>query len=391
MMLRYLVASACVVLALAGAVTTAADMPLPLKVAGNQIVNSKGEPVRLRGVNCASLEWTSDGQGHIVQTVKVAIDEWKVNHIRLPLCQDRWFGKAPEQDPNEGGKAYRALVKEIVDLCASKGVYIMLDLHWSDKGEWGKSIGQHSMPDENSVLFWKDIAPVYANHPAVIFDLYNEPHDVSWDIWLNGGKVMDKPNTRQAGPAGEFEAVGMQRLLDTVRAIGAKNLVVAGGLDWAYDFSGILEGRQLKDPNGNGVLYPNHCYDNKRQLVDTWIANMEKASAKLPIIISEFGGSYYPPGTAPAGRGRRGGFGNSGSPNGPDWLMRVLQAIEDHKWSYTAWDFHPSAGPTLITGWDYTPTPSFGVYVKQMLVDQLPKYTPPAQTETPVQATPTTN
>jgi endoglucanase len=376
--MRCVTGCGCVVLAFT--VAAASSAPLPLKVVGNQILNSNGEPVRLRGVNCACLEWTSDGQGHILETVRVAIDDWKVNHIRLPLCQDRWFGKAPEQDPNESGQAYRALVRQVVDLCTSKGVYVMLDLHWSDTGEWGQNIGQHSMPDENSLAFWKDFAPVYANNPAVLFDLYNEPHDVSWDIWLNGGEVTDKPNNpRQT--ARTFKAIGMQSLLDAVRAAGAKNVVVAGGLDWAYDLSGILEGRQLKDPNGNGVIYPNHCYDNKRQLVDTWITNMEKASAQLPIIISEFGGAYYPPGTAPAGRGRR-GFGNFGSPNGPDWLMRVLQAIEDHKWSYTAWDFHPSAGPTLITGWDYTPTPRFGVYVKRMLAGQF-QYTPPAATDTP--------
>jgi hypothetical protein len=67
--------------------------------------------------------------------------------------------------------------------------------------------------------------------------------------------------------------------------------------------------------------------------------------------------------------------------NDGDWLMRVLQAIEDHEWSYTAWDFHPSAGPTLISGWDYTPSPGFGVYVKQMLAGTLPRYIPPAPVE----------
>jgi aryl-phospho-beta-D-glucosidase BglC (GH1 family) len=51
----------------------------------------------------------------------------------------------------------------------------MLDLHWSDAGEWGKQIGQHVMPDQNSVAFWNDVATTYKNHPAVIFDLYNEP------------------------------------------------------------------------------------------------------------------------------------------------------------------------------------------------------------------------
>ena len=91
-----------------------AKMPLPLKVVGTQILNSNNEPVLLRGVNTASLEWTSDGQGHILQTVKTAIEDWHVNHIRLPLSQDRWFGKAPEQ--KDEGRAYRALVKEVVDL-----------------------------------------------------------------------------------------------------------------------------------------------------------------------------------------------------------------------------------------------------------------------------------
>src|ERR1039457_2746442 len=73
------------------------NAPLPLKVVGTKILNRKGEPVLLRGVNAASLEWTSDGQGHILQSVNTAIQEWHANIIRLPLTQDRWFGKAPGQ------------------------------------------------------------------------------------------------------------------------------------------------------------------------------------------------------------------------------------------------------------------------------------------------------
>jgi hypothetical protein len=356
--------------------TDPAKMPMPLKVVGTRILNNKDQPVILRGVNAASLEWTNNGEGHILQTVKIAIDDWRVDHIRLPLSQDRWFGKAPEQ--KDEGKAYRALVKEIVDLCASKGCYIILDLHWSNVGEWGTNIGQHSMPDTNSLAFWKDFAPVFANHPAVLYDLYNEPHDVSWDIWLNGGTVTDRPNQRGA-PAKTFEAVGMQKLLDTVRATGAKNVVVAGGLDWAYDFSGILDGRQLKDPDGNGVIYANHAYNNKGHSVETWIGRMEKATAKLPVIVSEFGGS--------GGPNRRAAFGRAPNPKGDDWLLHVMQALQDHNWSWTAWDMHPSAGPTLISDWNYTPTPDFGVFVKQALSGTLPRYTPPAKT--PAEPTPT--
>jgi hypothetical protein len=351
-------------------------------VVGTQIQNSQNQPVTLRGVNTASLEWTSNGEGHILQSVNTAIREWRVNIIRLPLAQDRWFGKAPEQ--KDEGVAYRALVREIVDACATQDCYLALDLHWSDCGEWGTNIAQHSMPDANSVTFWKDCAAAYANHPAVIFDLYNEPHDVTWDVWLNGGTITDKPNTRRGGPPRTFEAVGVQKLLDTVRATGAKNLVILGGLDWAYDFSGILEGRQLADPAGNGVLYANHAYNNKGHSVDTWISRMEKAAAKLPVIVAEYGGSGGPNRRV----GRFGGGGVAASPTGDDWLLHVMQALQDHNWSWIAWDFHPSAGPTLISGWDYMPTRDFGVFVQQALAGTLPRYTPPVVSGAPTPASP---
>ncbi|HXR07033.1 MAG TPA: glycoside hydrolase family 5 protein [Candidatus Acidoferrum sp.] len=333
----------------AAASPSASKTPSPLHVVGTRILNSENQPVRLRGVNAASLEWTSDGEGHILKTLKVAIQDWHANVIRLPLCQDRWFGKAPEQQG--GAKSYRGLVQQAVETCATQGCYIILDLHWSDCNEWGTNIGQHSMPDLNSQAFWKDFAPVYANQPAVIYDLYNEPHDVSWDVWLKGGMITDKPNGRRAGPPRTYEAVGMQALLETVRAAGARNVIIAGGLDWAYDFSGILDGRQLADPNGSGVIYANHCYDNKNDTVAQWIAKMEKASAQLPVIVSEFGGN--------SGPSRRDASDN--------WLQHVMQALQEHQWSWTAWDLHRAAGPTLISDWNYTPTPRFGVLVKEAL------------------------
>jgi hypothetical protein len=52
--------------------------PLPLKAVGTKILDSKDGPVLLRGVNAACLEWTSDGQGHILQSVNTAIRDWGV-------------------------------------------------------------------------------------------------------------------------------------------------------------------------------------------------------------------------------------------------------------------------------------------------------------------------
>ncbi len=325
---------------------------------GTQLLDSQNKPVHLRGVNVASLEWTSDGEGHILDTVQTAIRDWHVNIIRLPLAQDRWFGKASEQ--TDEGKAYRALVRQIVDTCAAQACYILLDLHWSDEGEWGKQIGQHKMPDQNSLTFWKDCARTYKNHPAVLFDLYNEPHDVTWDIWREGGKVTEK--NRRTGDEKTYDAVGMQALLNAVRGTGARNVVVAGGLDWAYDFSGILAGKQLSDPKGHGVLYANHTYPFKGDTVEQWAAKMEAATKTLPVIVSEFG-------SQPS----RNGF----SDRSEQWVRYVLQVLQDHGWNWTAWDLHPAAGPCLISDWNYTPTPYFGMWVKQALLGTLPPYTPP--------------
>jgi hypothetical protein len=327
-------------------------MPLPLKVVGTHVVNSRGERVRLRGVNAAGMEWSSNGEGHILETVTVAIRDWHVNHIRLPLAQDRWYGKAPEQ--KGGGEAYRALVKQVVDRCASRGCYVILDLHWSDLGEWGRDIGQHPLPDRNSLAFWKEVARDYKDHPAILFDLYNEPFRVSWDAWRDGGRVTEQ---QKGGRKQEFEAVGMQAMLDTVRATGAKNVVIVGGLDWSYDMTGFLKGYQLNDRGGNGIIYANHAYPFKGDTVDRWVAKMEAATRTLPVIVSEFGGR-----------------------NAKDepWVRQVLQALEDHQWHWTAWDMHPAASPCLIRDWKYNPTPFFGQWVKLALEDRLPRYTPPA-------------
>ena len=167
----------------------------------------------LRGVNVPGYEWDSEGD-HDLKSIRTAIDEWHANAIRLPVNQDRWFGKAPEQV--DGGKAYRALIDAAEQEASSRGAYIFVDLHWNDQAEWGHNIGQHSMPDDYSAIFWKDAAAHFKNNPGVLFDLYNEPHDVSWHVWQNGGTVTDRPN-RSDMIAKTYHTPEMQTLLDVVR------------------------------------------------------------------------------------------------------------------------------------------------------------------------------
>lgn len=346
-------------------------LPLPQKVVGNQLLNSRNQAVVLRGVNIPDLEWSGSGQRRVLRSVNTAIRDWHVNIIRLPLVQNFWFGKAPEQ--RDGGASYRALVSQAVDACASQSCYVMVDLHWWDCGKWGTNISEHYMPDLSSVEFWKSCAAQFKNHPAVLFDLYNEPHDVSWSVWLHGGLVKEKPNPRNPTPTLEYEAAGMQTLLDAVRSTGARNVVVAGGLDWAYDLSGILAGMELRDSSGNGVVYANHTYIWKGDTPEQWRAKMEKVAARFPVIVSEFGGSGGPnrKTTQPVSAANRN--------NNDDWLLHTLQILRENNWSWVAWCFHPKAGPPMLSDWNYTPTPDFGIFVKQALAGELPRYAPPTE------------
>ena len=319
--------------------------PMRLHTEGIRTLDANGRPVRICGVNIASLEWQNGGD-HVQESVNRAITDWKVSLIRLPLAQDRWFGKMKDQKDN--GAAYRAIVDNLVDTCAAAHVYMDLDLHWSDCGKWvneGGKLGQHNLPDENSVIFWRDLATRYKNHPYVIFGLYNEPHDVSWVVWLNGGTATDIPaqwNPNQTKTT--YQAVGVQKLYDTVRATGAQNIVTVSGLDWGYDLSGVLQGYAIK---GTNFWYETHPYPNKKD----WDKCFGKVSGTYPVYVGEWGFGGH-------------GLGNT---NGLEYARNLMAYIEPHRLHWTAWDFHTAAGPTLIKNWNYEPT-VFGQFVKAQLV-----------------------
>ena len=53
-------------------------------------------------------------------------------------------------------------------------------------------------PDTRSEEFWASAAARYKNQPHVLFGIYNEPFNISWDVWKNGGVVTDYDETDDA-------------------------------------------------------------------------------------------------------------------------------------------------------------------------------------------------
>jgi endoglucanase len=309
-----------------------------LSVSGNKIVNGSNVAVRLTGVNIQGMENHPDGDS-TMPAVYEAFDRWNSYVIRLTMSQGYWFGYGGADSTK-----YRNLVMQVVDEARNRGKYVILDLHWSDMGVWGKHNAQHKMPDNNSIIFWKSVASVYKNDPTVLFGLYNEPHSVTWDVWKNGGTVADDIT---------YQSPGMQKMVQAVRDMGAKNICIVGGLDWAYDLTGIAKGYTLTDRNtagdftGNGIVYDSHVYPWK----SNWDGAISIIENSYPILIGECG--YLD----------RGG-------NEPyqTWTPKLLDWMDQHKYHWTGWALNPHNGPTLITDWNFKPTTEWGAYAKPRLL-----------------------
>ncbi len=308
-----------------GPETPSVSGPARLHTSGRWILDDQENKVMLRGVNIASMEWTSRGE-NMLQSLEVAVTDWGCNLLRIPLSQDRWFGHAPEQ--NDGGKAYRRLVDALVDAAAEEKVYLLLELHWNNAGEWGKYIGQHKMPDVNSQTFLEELGKTYAGHPSVWIGLYNEPHDVSWDIWRDGGEISYRWDGADHNLT--FQAIGHQQLYDAVKRAGASdNIIVISGLNWGYDLSGLLQGYAI---DGENIVYDTHPYPWK----DNYDENFVQPAREYPVLVGEWGGRAED------------GHQNYG--------IQMAYTLRKHKLCWTAWCFHPTAGPSLIKNWNYEPT-----------------------------------
>ncbi|HVS33994.1 MAG TPA: glycoside hydrolase family 5 protein, partial [Gemmataceae bacterium] len=320
----------------------------PLHVAGGRLVDASGAAVVLRGVNIAGLEsyptgldWDANSNSILPQVADEALNSWHANLIRLTLNQDFWFGHDEAVglgESGDGGAAYQGLVQQIVSEAQASGAYVMLSVWASDMGHATTTnpVAQHDMPDDNTTLFWQSVAARYANNSTVLFDPFNEPHDVTASQWLNGGSIMENGVT--------YNSPGMQGLLNTIRATGANNIVAPEGLGWATNLSGIDQGFALNDPAGN-LMYQFHLYPDDGQSSAAWQADVQPVlNGRYPIYIGEWGTDSD-------------GTDGAGQPSAAAWTQNMLTWLSQNQFSWTAWEFNPpqDGGPNLISDSNYTP------------------------------------
>jgi len=264
-----------------GAAANAADPTPAVRVRGATLVDAAGRPTRLVGVDHAGGEYACvQGWGFFEGDTSAAgveaIAAWHVNAVRLPLNAHCWLGDRAVPARFRGA-AYRDAVAAYVGRLNAAGLVVILDLHWSAADGDGPS-GQRQMADaDHGPRFWRSVAARFRDRRRVMFDLYNEPHDIPWPCWRDGCTV-----------AAGWRAAGMQDLLDAVRSTGARQPVIVTANGWGNDLSGFL--RHVPRDPARQIVAGVHIYDFTGCSDETcWTGDLSRIAAAIPVVTTELG------------------------------------------------------------------------------------------------------
>lgn len=227
-----------------------------IKASGNTLVSTlDGSAVELIGANLSGLEngqspsyWTAYANSTVAFWQSLNNYQGSgINVIRLQLNSAYWLGYAC----GFSASAYQSTVQHVVSTANQAGLYVILALFWDAPGTTCPT-GQGGMPTANATAFWKSIADTFKGNNAVIFELFNEPFgnntSAEWNvggpdipILANGGNFTPFLAQNNVGGSGfittniTYPVAGEIALLQTIRATGATNLVLASTGYWDGD------------------------------------------------------------------------------------------------------------------------------------------------------------
>jgi len=334
-----------------------------LRVSGNKLVTAAGATYRLLGVNRSSGEfacvqgkgmWDS---GPVDQASVAAMKAWNIRAVRIPLNEDCWLGTFG----TPSGATYQQAVKDYVNLLVANGINPILDMHWNHGVYTGTSTAcadatatcQKAMPDmQYAPQFWTGVANAFKGNNAVVFDLFNEPYPDAANNWSNATAAWTCLRDGGTCTGIGYEVAGMQDLLDAVRATGATNVVMTGGLTWTNDLTQWLAYKPA-DPTGN-LMASWHSYNfNACVTVSCWDSQIGTVAAQVPVHIGEVGQNTC----------------------AHDYIDQVMAWADARRIGYTAWTWNPwgcGGGNVLIEDYNGTPTNSYGAGFKAHLLTVTP-------------------
>jgi hypothetical protein len=314
-MIRY-----AVLVALAAALPAAAQLPA-VHVDGNRFVNESGETVVFRGVSIADPDKVeTDGQWS--PALFEELTDWGANVVRLPVHPRAWRAR--------GEAGYLELLDEAVEWAGAAGLYVVID--WHSIGNLRTEVFQHPMYETSmgeTARFWRTVSARYAGNPTVAFyELFNEPTD-----WRGTFGRLSWAEHRET----------MESLIQLVRANDPGTIPLVGGLDWAYDLSGVRS-----DPvRAEGIAYVAHPYPQKRERPwePKWEETWGFVADTYPLFATELGfmsadgpGAHVP------------------VISDETYGRAIVDFFEERGISWAPWVFDPEWSPQMIQSWDFEPT-----------------------------------
>lgn len=339
MPVRY-AAIAAVVLAFATtSVSASSPPPLTIRVVGNHFVNGQNRTIRLIGVNRSTFEYAcSSGyglyEGPVGNAAIAAMTSWNIDVVRIPLNEACWLGSKTVKRRFRG-PAYRNAVIGFVKRLHAAGLYTILDLHWNAPGTEPADSQQYGPDQDHSPAFWTSVASTFRNDQAMIFDAYNEPRMLGWGCWRNGCISPDG-----------WRTAGMQELVNAIRATGARQPIMLGGLGGAIALYGWL-GARPRDP-AHQLVAAFHSYNFTGCSSEVcWNASVLPVARKVPVVTGEMTENDCAHG----------------------YIDAYMAWADAHGISYLGWTWNPwncAGAHGMILDWKGTPN-SVGVGLKNHL------------------------
>jgi len=215
-----------------------------LKVNGSQIVDKNGNSVSLKGMSLFWSQW--GGNYYNAETIKWLRDDWKCTILRAAMgIENGGYLENPSYELEK--------VKTVIDACIDLGIYVIVDWH------------DHHAEDhlDEAKSFFNSISAEYGSHPNIIYEIYNEPLNVSWNSVL-------KPYSEE--------------IINVIRTNDPNNLIVVGTSNWSQDVDMVINNKI----DAENIAYSFHFYSSthKKDLMD----KAEKAiNAGIPIFVTEWG------------------------------------------------------------------------------------------------------
>ncbi|GLZ28846.1 hypothetical protein Lesp02_10360 [Lentzea sp. NBRC 105346] len=223
-----------------------------LHVCGVKLCNQYNKPIQLRGMSTHGLQWYA-------QCIKPAsldalVNDWGGDFIRISMyIQEGGYETNPRK--------FTDLVHSIIEQATQRGIYALVDWHQLTPGDPNYNLSR-------AKTFFTEIAQRHKDKTNIIYDIANEPNNVSW------AKVKSYA----------------EQMVPVIRAIDADSLIVSGTHGWST--FGISDGQDVSSVLNNKVnatnfMYSFHFYAASHKT--EYINALSQVADAVPVFVTEFG------------------------------------------------------------------------------------------------------